>query len=705
MRFFSSSWRGPFAVGAAFLTAVLLGHASPAAAETVQAGCMQDIAGFGLNCTANDVQISKATVLEIIDECEYPGDKTTFVADFEVVVTAKARYDIGLYFATDGDLNNDGAISQGPFPVNSGITSGCSVSTIGPENADFVDLDDFPTTGDSCGDITKGDNPLHAPITITAVCNDPDGDGFLNLPNCTSWRQSGANEMCGTPTDAFPGAPSKCRCDGDFQVDVPVPPAKLDVKKTAIPATINEPGAEVTFQVDVTNAGIDPNNGVTLNSIMDDIYGELMVPASGEIITNSCHSSMGATMAGGASSSCMFKAMVQGNAGDKHVNTVYATGLDQRKPPNKIEGDPALATVTIVNVNPTLEVTKTASTDSVSENGEEVTFTVTVKNTSVSSDPVTIGSLGDSVYGDLTAMGCADPGTIQPGDTYTCEFTVWLDAGVCTSGAPCSETNTVTASGSDDDGTPVSDSASATVTITNDPSSIDVSKTASRASVPESGANVTFTFTVTNTSFSDTVTINSISDDVFGDLNGQGDCVTPGDLAPRGGSWSCSVTEWIGGAPDDEHTNVFTASGVDDDGENVQGNASATVNYDDVPPAATVALKVSALVTYDVEVRNDSAADELTIGSIVDDHYKDLTDVNNLMIQSSTCASGIVLAKQGEAGDTYQCSFTAEPGCSPLANSATASVTDDDSAVAVTATSGTVSVSVSGLGACEAPTQ
>ena len=34
-----------------------------------------------------------------------------------------------------------------------------------------------------------------------------------------------------------------------------------------------------------------------------------------------------------------------------------------------------------------------------------------------------------------------------------------------------------------------------------------------------------------------------------------------------------------------------------------------------------------------------------------------------------------------------------------------ASVTDDDSDVAVSATSGTVSVSVSGLGACEAPTQ
>ena len=108
MKCSSSLWRGPFAVGAAFLTAVLLGHSAPAAADTIEAACMQDIAGFGLNCTANDVQISRANVLEIIDECEYPGDTTTFVADFEVVVTAKERFDIGLYFATDGDPNGDG---------------------------------------------------------------------------------------------------------------------------------------------------------------------------------------------------------------------------------------------------------------------------------------------------------------------------------------------------------------------------------------------------------------------------------------------------------------------------------------------------------------------------------------------------------------------------------------------------------------------
>lgn len=698
MRLSSTSWRGPFAVGAAFLTAVLLGHASPAAAETVEAGCMQDIAGFGLNCTANDVQISKATVLEIIDECEYPGDKTTFIADFEVVVTAKERYDIGLYFATDGDLNGDGAISQGPFP--SGVTNGCSVSTIGPENANFVDLDDYPTTGDSCGDITKGDNPLNAGITITAVCNDPDGDGFLNLPNCTSWRQSGVNEMCGSPTDAFPGSPSKCRCDGDFQVDVPVPPAKLDVKKTAYPATVNEPGGNVTFQIDVLNAGIDPANGVTLDKINDTVFGDLMNASNGEITTNNCHN-MDPALVSGLAKSCQFSGWVGGNAGDEHYNVATASGLDQRDPPNRIEGSDD-ATVTIANVNPSLIVTKTASPESVSENGGDVTFTVTIENTSVSSDPVTIDSLEDSIYGDLTLLGCADPGIIQPGDTYTCEFTVWLDADVCTSGAPCSETNTATAVGSDDDGTPISESDSATVTITNDPSSIDVTKTASRTSVPESGANVTFTFTIVNTSFSDTVTIDAITDDVFGDLTLEG-CSVPGDLAPRGGTWACSITKWIGGEPNEQHTNVFTASGTDDDGENVEGSADRTVNYDDVPPAAKVSMTATALVTYDVEVRNDSAADVLTIGAIEDDHYGDLTDVNNLMVEASDCASGIVLAKKGEAGDTYQCSFSAYPSCSPLANSATASVTDDDSAVAVTATSGTVSVSVSGLGTCPTP--
>lgn len=56
---------------------------------------------------------------------------------------------------------------------------------------------------DWCGDIDDAHNPLHPTITLDGVlCQDDDGDGFLNLPYCTSWRQPGANEQCTSPLDA-----------------------------------------------------------------------------------------------------------------------------------------------------------------------------------------------------------------------------------------------------------------------------------------------------------------------------------------------------------------------------------------------------------------------------------------------------------------------------------------------------------------------
>jgi len=78
---------------------------------TISDACMQDIAGFGLVCTANDVSLARATNITITHACEYPGDTVTFMATFETVLTAQARHDIGIYFATDGDPNHDGALS------------------------------------------------------------------------------------------------------------------------------------------------------------------------------------------------------------------------------------------------------------------------------------------------------------------------------------------------------------------------------------------------------------------------------------------------------------------------------------------------------------------------------------------------------------------------------------------------------------------
>ena len=118
-------------------------------------------------------------------------------------------------------------------------------------------------------------------------------------------------------------------------------------------------------------------------------------------------------------------------------------------------------------------------------------------------------------------------------------------------------TNVVIASGLDDDGNPVSDDDDAVVTINDVPSAIEVLKTATPDSVDEPGGSVTYSFVVNNLSAVDSVTIDSLTDSIYGDLNGQGDCSVPQTIA-AGGSYSCSVTVTVSGNAGDTITNVVT---------------------------------------------------------------------------------------------------------------------------------------------------
>ena len=64
--------------------------------------------------------------------------------------------------------------------------------------------------------------------------------------------------------------------------------------------------------------------------------------------------------------------------------------------------------------------------------------------------------------------------SLHPGASFTCSFSTTFE-----SNGPASQSDVVTASGTDDDDNPVSDSAGATVRITDVPSSIAVTKTPS----------------------------------------------------------------------------------------------------------------------------------------------------------------------------------------------------------------------------------
>ena len=142
--------------------------------------------------------------------------------------------------------------------------------------------------------------------------------------------------------------------------------------------------------------------------------------------------------------------------------------------------------------------------------------------------------------------------------------------------------NTATASGTDDDGNAVLGSDSTTVTFDDVLPDISVTKMASATAVLEPGADVTFTFMVTNNR-AEAATLDSLSDSRFGDLHGQGDCSLPQPLAAGGGSYSCSITVFIGGSAGDTHTNEVTATASDDEANVARATADASIDITGEP--------------------------------------------------------------------------------------------------------------------------
>ncbi|MEJ2765387.1 hypothetical protein VV869_15645 [Photobacterium sp. MCCC 1A19761] len=721
----------PFLRDFIILLGAVLWSSTPAFADAtgqgtiVSSGCMEDVAGFGLNCTASDVRVSGVADVNgdgVVDEgditfapvcdatasnagtdcssdpdvcldgngnaapglcgdkCAFPGDTTTFSTTFIFELNAQERYDVGAYFEVKPDTAGDGA-----------LTGSCQIITL-PEDGspftrpngttgNFVDLDTTctgsgcPEPNDLCGDINSANNPIFydmkgaktKPDVITASCIDTDGDGKLNLPNCTSWRQSGANEVCLDGSDAFPGSPSKCNCDPDFQVPIEVPPATISVVKTANPEKVDEPGNTVQFSVGVTNNSVFAD--VAMKSLQDDIYGDITATGGG-ITSTTC--SVPQTIAPGATYTCSFMADVSGQGNTLHTDIVTATGEDENG--NVMEGSDK-ATVAINNVPFNLTVNKSVSPSSLPEPGGDFTFTVVVTNTSAV-DALTLSILDDEMYGDLTSTAgkiistdCSVPQTLAVNGSYSCTFMVteMQNPGF-------SQTGSVYATASDDEGPSKTVSDDATINITNLDSKITLVKTADPTSFNEPSADVTYTFVITNGSTVDSVTIDSLTDTILGDLNGLGDCSVPQTLAANA-SYTCSVTVEDTGNGGDSIVNVATASGVDDDGAAVSSSDSATVTINDVLPTATLTKTPTMMeVSYEVKVTNTSTAEGLTLDALTDDRFGDITDDSEPKVIETTCA----VPQTIEIGGFYTCTFVGQVVTSPHVNKVTGTVSDND---------------------------
>jgi hypothetical protein len=228
---------------------------------------------------------------------------------------------------------------------------------------------------------------------------------------------------------------------------------------------------------------------------------------------------------------------------------------------------------------------------------------------------VTVETLEDSIYGDLTAYTgstCTVPQPLAAGATYSCSITAPV------SGAPGAQTDVVTATGTDENGDPVSDDASEEVIITDVPPVLAVVKEVSPETVWEPGGPVTYTVSVTNNSGpSDPVTLTGLVDDVYGDLTDPANpkisnsTCTLATIAP-GATYSCTFHAQVSGKRGDSITDVVTATGTDDEGNPAEDSDDAQVVIDfpdtgvNLPPPLVgggLALIGSGLVLVGVLVR------------------------------------------------------------------------------------------------------
>jgi uncharacterized repeat protein (TIGR01451 family) len=151
---------------------------------------------------------------------------------------------------------------------------------------------------------------------------------------------------------------------------------------------------------------------------------------------------------------------------------------------------------TFTNARPgvgSITVSKSANPTTLLEPGGPVTFSVTITN--VSGVNVAITNVVDDKFGDLDddgGNGCFDvPINLAPGEKVNCTFERTI-----TGVGGSSHVNTVTASGQDENGNPVSDSDDARVDI--DPRLIDLVIVKEATSPTPLNGIVNYTMTVTN---------------------------------------------------------------------------------------------------------------------------------------------------------------------------------------------------------------
>lgn len=235
------------------------------------------------------------------------------------------------------------------------------------------------------------------------------------------------------------------------------------------------------------------------------------------------------------------------------------------------------AVITLTPLPPpglSIDVDKTATPETKPEPGGTFTFNVVVTNTSTV--PLTITGLTDDIYGNLatrTGVNTCDDligDVLAPGASANCSF-----EGTFTGNGGDRQTDVVEVTGRDDTGRTVNDDDDARVELTDVLPQMRVVKTASPTERTAPGGSFTFIVEVSNPG-TEPIELTELTDDIYGDLDGKGTCDTGGIIA-AGATYRCEFTVEFTGSAGQSQTDVVTAEGEDDDGNEVQDNDDAVI--------------------------------------------------------------------------------------------------------------------------------
>jgi uncharacterized protein affecting Mg2+/Co2+ transport len=333
----------------------------------------------------------------------------------------------------------------------------------------------------------------------------------------------------------------------------------ISVAVDATPDSRPEPGGSFTYSVTINNSGSD---AVVLTALSED----------GSSLNNRGTCDTGVTINAGSSYSCSFSEDFTGDSGDTKTTTVSATVADDDTP-SQTDTETGSVTVSIDDGTDGAEITVDVTADPTSRPQPGGSFTYTVRVQNVGSDAVTLTALSED-GSSLNDRGTCDVGvTIAVGLRYTCSFS---DDVTGNDGNP--KTTTVTATAADDDTPSDTDTASGTVTVTigtGSTTGFTVTKTASPTSRPVPGGTFTFSIVVSNSTGS-SVTLSTLSDSVYGNLDGRGTCDVPQTIS-SGSSYSCQFSVEFTGSVGRSETNTVTASGTRSGGGSVSDTDTETI--------------------------------------------------------------------------------------------------------------------------------